>query len=184
MTLVSKSMCESCGVGVKDVQHVPKGRYLWRCCQRCAGVLATEPSTPVFGLPLHDLPQPLSAYSGWWAYRIACDDLGYTLFHATSRAMRDALHSRWNAWLGGILQLQAERGTMLYRDTHEGNAFVEAWGRNHRPALVTPALAAWLLPRVVPDQSKSLLTATPSRATLEAAAGIPKRGALTHHEPR
>lgn len=171
-------LCESCGAKTSTPQYLPRGtRHLWCVCDRCHGALQQR-SAPVFGAALRDLPQPAGGFAGWWSYRIACEELGYTLFHADTRKERDALHRRWNQWLGGLLLLADTRDILMYRNALEGADFVNAWDRTHRAVRIPDALAEWLLPRIVHESKKEVLTREPSRATLEAAAGVPKRGAL------
>lgn len=172
-------LCESCGAKTSSPCRLPRGRHVWCVCDRCAEALdGSYPQAPVFGAPLRDLPQPAGGYAGWWSYRIACEELGYTLYHADTRQERDALHRRWNQWLGGLLLLADTRDILMYRNALEGADFVNAWDRTHRAVRIPDALAEWLLPRIVHESKKDVLTRAPSRATLEAAAGVPKRGAL------
>lgn len=171
-------LCESCGAKTITPQYLPRGaRHIWCVCERCHGALPQR-HAPVFGAALRDLPQPAGGFAGWWSYRIACEELGYTLFHADTRPERDALHRRWNQWLGGMMQLLDAKDALMYRNFLEARDFVAAWGRTHGAIRIPAELAAWLLPRIVHDSKKDVLTAAPSRAMLEAAAGVPKRGAL------
>lgn len=165
-------MCEACGSGVLDPCLIARGRHRWAMCPRCAAALQT-PGTPVWGTPVRDLPPPMSAHAGWWSYRFACDELGYTLFHTDTRTQRDRLHVRWNQWLGGLMRLQEAQGLLIYAATHDASGFLEAWDRAHAPVRIPGTLGAWLIPRIVHSSKQSLLTAAPSRATLEAAAGVP-----------
>lgn len=177
MSTPTTFLCESCGVTTREPAHLPRGRHLWCVCPRCNDALQAR-SMPVFGKPLRDLPDPSGGHAGWWSYRFACEELGYTLFHADTRTERDTLHRRWNQWLAAMLLLAQQHDILLYRNTHEGNAFVESWGRVHGVIQVPEELAMWLLPRICHESKRDLLTGAPSRATLEAAAGVPKRGAL------
>ncbi len=165
-------MCEACGAGTPSPAFLTRGRHRWAVCDRCAAAMPQR-STPVFGAELRALEPPMTAHAGWWAYRLACDELGYTLYHTETRHERDALHVRWNQWLGGLMRVQEARGLLIYAATHEASGFLEAWDRTHRPVRVPEALGAWLIPRIVHVSKQSLLTAAPSRATLEAAAGVP-----------
>lgn len=177
-TPANNYMCESCGALTREPSHLPKGRHVWCVCPRCSDALQAR-SVPVFGKELRDLEPPATAKAGWWSYRFACEELGYTLFHADTLTERDALHRRWNQWMGGLLGLMEQRDILMYRKALEGSAFVESWGRTNGAVVIAEPLAEWLLPRIVHESKKDVLTREPSRATLEAAAGIPKRGALS-----
>ena len=146
MSTKGQHMCEACGAGTPSPAFLARGRHRWAVCDRCEAAMPQR-STPVFGAELRALEPPMTAHAGWWAYRLACDELGYTLYHTETRHERDALHVRWNQWLGGLMRLQEARGLLIYASTHEASGFLEAWDRAHRPVRVHEALSAWLIQR-------------------------------------
>ncbi len=179
MSTVATLMCEHCGAPVAGphAKTTRRGIMKWTACPRCAK--ASRSRGRLFGCAVQDLPEPLGSPAGWWTYRLACAELGYTLWTAKGRPERDRLHARWNGWLSSVLTMQRDRGTMLYRDALEGGAYVEEAAQKWPGPHLTARWAAWLIPRVTHDSKRHLLTATPTRDMLEEALGIPKRGALS-----
>lgn len=178
------TMCEHCGAPVERPIEVPKGRHVWKCCERCDRVIrGGVKNGNVFGIPVLQLPHPSTCYAGWISYRLAAQQVGFTLFSAKTRAERDHLHLRWNKVMGSIATLQANAGTLVYQETHVKTRLLEYWEDAFGIDKVSPETARWLLPRIVPDSQRHLLTGAPARHMLETIAGVPKRGALRHTQP-
>lgn len=172
--------CEHCGSGTNTPRRRTYGRHTWVMCPACHDLTAHQRPQPlVFGRELAALPEPMTAKAGWITYRLAAQEVGYTLWHARDRTQRDRLHDRWNQWMGAVAALQRHAGTLLYRNALEANGFVDDWLARHGAPALSHDLVRWLLPQVVSDTKANLLTSTPDRAILEARAGVPKRGALS-----
>ena len=176
-------MCESCGCATDRPKTLTKVRHVWRMCERCHRTMKRKgPSHLVFGAGVRNLPPPITMRSGWWAYRLAAQDMGYTLWHADTREKREALHRHWNRWMGAFAVVQAKAGTLPYRNTHEANQFLEEWEGRYGAVQMNPRAMGWVLEHCVRDEDQKHLTTNASRAILEAAAGIPRRGALSREE--
>lgn len=176
--MLIRLMCEHCGSGTTPDEAVTtqRGVVRWVACPRCAK--ASQDRDAVFGAPAMSLPDPMGGVASWWTYRLACEELRYTLWTATSRKERDALHARWNGWMARVMAMQDDRGTLLYRNALEGSDFVNEAGHKWPGPHLSERWVAWLLPRVTHESKRHLLTRAPDRATLEAALGVPKRGSL------
>ena len=156
------------------------GRHVWVMCPPCHQLTAKKaPAALVFGKGVRDLPEPMAGKAGWVAYRLAAQECETTLWFARTRAARDRLHTRWNQWLGAIAALQHHAGTLLYRNTHEANGFLDQWLSQYGAPAVAVETVRWLLPHVVSDTKQHLLTAAPDRAILEQRAAVPKPGAFS-----
>lgn len=164
-------MCDHCGTEAV-CEPLYLGIQLWNTCPLCYEALGSyETSGYVFGRPLYELPKPTSTKSMWVSYRIAAQELGYTLFTATTRDERDALHDRWGAWMTYVLRLEREMGRVgdKPRQNHYLLPFLRHLEEQYGPSpLPNEDLDMWILENT---------TRAPLRSTRDACifADIPPR---------
>lgn len=108
--------CDNCGTHSTRTLLF-RGAQPWEMCERCAPVMRAWDETGdqpqyLFGRPLPGLPRPSAGRAGWIAYRIACTEVGKTLYMADERGERDAIHEAWGRWMGAIMTMRRARGTI------------------------------------------------------------------------
>lgn len=177
--------CDNCGVN-GSLRTIHRGVQPWEVCPRCYAVMwewvetGVTPEHP-FGLPLSQLKRPLTGRAGWVSYRLACCEVGHTLFTAPDRPTRDAIHDAWGRWGAYIMGVRIAEGRV--RDKPRQNFYARDFLRHVRDVygvatpgrdvralvlehLQDPPLRGEADPRILRARQEALLNVPPRKGLL------------------